>query len=71
MSERGAARCPRLAEKTGVVTGGSRNPSSIHVQFEGNLTPTALHKDYVEPIGLAEHETDLALPRNNKRSVGN
>ena len=54
MSELGAARCPRLAKRTGVVIGGSRNPRTIHVQFDGNATATALHQNYVEPIGLAQ-----------------
>lgn len=54
MSELGAARCPRLADRTGIVIGGSRNPSTIHVRFDGNVTRTALHQDYVEPIGLAQ-----------------
>jgi hypothetical protein len=50
MSELGAVRCPRLAEKVGTVVGGSsRYNSSITVLFDGNKTPTSLHRDYISP----------------------
>lgn len=58
MSKLGAARCPRLSQKQGIVIGGSRNPSSVLVQFDGNATPTSLHRDYLEEI-RAEEETKI------------
>jgi hypothetical protein len=54
MSELGAARCPRIADKRGVVISGSRNPNTVWVRFDGNMSPTSLHRDYVEPIEANE-----------------
>ena len=53
MSKLGAARCPRLAKRLGVVVSGSRNPSTVSVRFDGNSlwTRTMLHMDYIEPTG--------------------
>ncbi len=50
MSRLGAARCRRLAEKTGTVVGGSIYSSSVSVLFDGNKSPTTLHRDYIELI---------------------
>lgn len=55
MSELGAARCPRIAEKRGMVISGSRNPNTVWVRFDGNMSPTSLHRDYVEPIEATEN----------------
>ena len=56
MSKLGAARCPGLAKKQGIVVSGSRNPSTVSVQFDGNSlrTRTMLHMDYIEPIRAFE-----------------
>jgi hypothetical protein len=50
MSPVGAARCPRLAGKEGVVVGGGQYPSTIRIVFDGSKTPTSLHRDYVGPV---------------------
>jgi hypothetical protein len=50
MSALGSARCPRLADKEGVIVGGGRFQSSIRVLFDGSKSPTSLHRDYVEQI---------------------
>jgi len=49
MSELGAVRCPRLANKVGTVVGSSRYNSGLTVLFDGNKTPTCLHRDYISP----------------------
>ena len=54
MSELGAARCPRIAAKRGMVISRSRNPNTVWVRFDGNMSPTSLHRDYVEPIDAIE-----------------
>ena len=54
MSELGAARCPRIAERTGVIVGRSHQNSSIRVLFDGSKSPVSLHRDYVEQISFAE-----------------
>ena len=50
MSELGAARNPRLAEKEGTIVGSSRINSSIRVLFDGRKSPISLHRDYIEQI---------------------
>jgi hypothetical protein len=50
LSPLGAARCPGLADKEGVVVGGGRYPNTARVIFDGFKTPTSLHRDYVEPV---------------------
>jgi hypothetical protein len=54
MSALGAARCPRLADREGVIVGVGRYFSSVRVIFEGFKTPMSLHRDYVELV--AAHE---------------
>jgi hypothetical protein len=50
MSPLGAARCPRLADREGVIVGGGQYPCTVRVIFDGSKSPTALHRDYVEPV---------------------
>jgi len=50
LSPLGAVRCPRLADREGVVVGGGRYPSTARVIFDGFKVPTSLHRDYVEPV---------------------
>lgn len=45
----GAARCPSLAEKSGVVIRCSPSNSGVTVLFDGTKTPTCLHRDYISP----------------------
>lgn len=54
MSALGAARCPRLAERQGVIIGAGRYLSSVRVIFDGFKSPMSLHRDYVELV--TEHE---------------
>jgi hypothetical protein len=54
----GAARCPSLAGKVGVVVERSRT-TALTVMFDGDRRPTCLHRDYVSPIpSNAETEKD-------------
>jgi hypothetical protein len=54
MSGLGAARCPRFAERKGVVIGRVRHNSSIRVLFDGYKSPVSLHRDYIEQIPFTE-----------------
>jgi hypothetical protein len=63
MSELGAHRCPRIAKKHGIVISGSRNPSTIHIRFDGNICRTMLHMDYVEPIGPTDENPEVGKPK--------
>jgi hypothetical protein len=49
MSKLGAARCPDLAAKMGIVVGVSRRTTGITVLFDGDRRPTYLHRDYISP----------------------
>jgi hypothetical protein len=48
ISALGASRCPRLAGKTGKVVGRSIYINSVSVLFDGNRSPSTIHRDYVE-----------------------
>jgi hypothetical protein len=50
MSPLGAKRCPRLADREGVVVGGGQYQSAIRIIFDGFKSPTSLHRDYIEPV---------------------
>ena len=50
LSPLGAARCPRLADKGGVIVGAGQYQSTVRIIFDGLKSPTSLHRDYVEPI---------------------
>jgi hypothetical protein len=51
MSGLGAVRCPRLADRTGIVVGsGGRYSASLRVLFDGNKSAVTLHRDYVEAL---------------------
>lgn len=64
MSTLGAARCNRLALKTGTVIGRSIYSSSVHVMFDGNKSPCTLHRDYIELV--SSNETEASLPSGPK-----
>ncbi|NOJ45313.1 hypothetical protein [Bradyrhizobium archetypum] len=49
MSALGAARCPNLAGREGVVIGSGRYRSTVRVMFDGFKSPTSLHISYIEP----------------------
>jgi hypothetical protein len=53
MSALGAARCPRIAEKQGIIVGTGRYSNSIRVLFDGSKLPVSLHQGYVEQILIA------------------
>lgn len=47
MSSLGAARCPRLARKEGVIVGRGSYASTARVLLDGSKTPISLHWNYV------------------------
>jgi hypothetical protein len=47
LNELGIARTPRSSPRTGTVVG-LPTASSIAILFDGNKTPTKLHRSYVE-----------------------
>jgi hypothetical protein len=59
MSALGAARCPRLADRTGVIVSsgnGTHHISAVRVLFDGFKSPVTLHRSYVE-IETSEQAT--------------
>jgi len=50
MSPLGAARCPSLADKEGVVVGGGQYQGTIRIIFDGFKSPTSLHRGYTELV---------------------
>jgi len=59
ISALGALRCPRLADKTGTIVGGSIYNCSVSVLIDGNKTSSTFHRDYLEV--LWEGGTSLPL----------
>jgi hypothetical protein len=56
MSALGASRCARLAKKSGTIVGGSVYVNSVSVLFDGNRSPTTIHRGYVE-VALPDLDT--------------
>ena len=54
MSELGAARCPEIADRSGIVIDVSRRTTGITVLFDGARRPTCLHRDFISPISDGE-----------------
>ena len=54
MSALGAARCPNLAGREGVVVGVGRYRSTVRVMFDGFRSATSLHGTYIEPVAGEE-----------------
>ena len=54
MTALGAARCPNLAGREGVVIGMGRYRSTIRVMFDGFRSATSLHSSYIEPVAGEE-----------------
>jgi hypothetical protein len=50
MSALGAARCPRIADKEGILVGEGRYSNSLRILFDGSKLPVSLHRDYIEQI---------------------
>jgi hypothetical protein len=50
MTALGAARCPNLAGREGVVIGMGRYRSTVRVMFDGFRSATSLHSTYIEPV---------------------
>ena len=60
VSALGAARCPNLVGREGVVVGSGRGRyrSTVRVMFDGFKSPTALHNTYIEAVieqGSSDH----------------
>lgn len=54
MTVLGAARCPNLAGREGVVIGTGRYRSTVRVKFDGFRSATSLHNTYIEPVAGRE-----------------
>ncbi len=54
MSVVGAARCPELAGRRGIVIDVSSRTTGITVLFDGARRPTCLHRDFISPISDGE-----------------
>jgi hypothetical protein len=54
MSAFGAARCPELADRSGIVINVSPRTTGITVLFDGAHRPTCLHRDFISPISDGE-----------------
>jgi hypothetical protein len=54
MTALGAARCPNLAGREGVVVGAGRYHSTVRVLFDGFKSPTSLHRTYIEAVAGKE-----------------
>ena len=54
MTALGAARCPNLAGREGVVVGVGRYHSTVRVLFDGFKSATSLHRTYVEAVAGKE-----------------
>jgi hypothetical protein len=52
MSALGAERCPRIADKEGIIVGEGRYSNSLRILFDGSKLPVSLHRDYIEQITL-------------------
>src|SRR5882672_3080818 len=50
MSALGAARCPRHADKTGIIVGRSIYVNCARVLLDGNKSPISVHCDYLDAI---------------------
>jgi hypothetical protein len=50
MSALGAARCPKLALKSGTIVGLTQYNSSVSVRFDGDRSTTSIHRTYLQPI---------------------
>jgi hypothetical protein len=54
MTALGAARCPNLAGREGVVVGAGRYHSTARVVFDGFKSPTSVHRTYIEAVAGKE-----------------
>ena len=50
MSRLGAARCPELANLTGIVVEVSNSNTGVTVLFDGAKRPTCLHRQFIFPV---------------------
>ena len=60
MSELGAARCPNLAGREGVIVGEGRYRSTVRVKFDDFKSPTSLHSTYIEAVVPVEEHAQGA-----------
>ena len=58
MSALGAARCPRLADRQGIIVGGGRYHCTVRVIFDGSKSPMSLHQDYLELVSTDADQSD-------------
>ncbi|XIA67109.1 hypothetical protein ACFIOY_15650 [Bradyrhizobium sp. TZ2] len=57
MSALGAARCPTLAGREGIIVGAGRYRSTVRIMFDGFKWPTSLHSTYIEAVVEEESST--------------
>jgi hypothetical protein len=57
MSKLGAERCPRIADKHGVVVGGGYYDTVVRVLFDSSRSPVSLHRDYLENARTGSQES--------------
>ena len=50
ISALGAARCPNLAGREGVIVGKGQYDSTVRVIFDGFKRPMTLHNTYIEAV---------------------
>jgi hypothetical protein len=50
MSALGAARCPRITDREGIIVGCGRYSNSVRVLFDSYKSPVSLHRDYIDQI---------------------
>ena len=60
ISALGAARCPRLADRKGIIVGSGRYHCTVRVIFDGSKSPMSLHQDYIELVSTDadQYESD-------------
>ena len=54
LSEAGAAQCPELADRGGIVVEVSCRTTGVTVLFDGARRPTCLHRDFISPLSDKE-----------------
>ena len=63
MSALGAARCPNLAGREGIIVGAGRYRSTVRVMFDSFKWPTSLHSTYMEAVVADGSSTHIRARR--------
>jgi hypothetical protein len=62
ISALGAARCPRLADRKGIIVGSGRYHCTVRVIFDGSKSPMSLHQDYIELVSTDADQYESESP---------